>query len=401
MVVRAVVLAALLLASAAALAQPESRVALVVGNGLYRAEIGRLANPENDARAIGAALERRGFTVLLALDATLAELRQALRAFAGAAARAEVALLYFAGHAIEVGGRNYLLPVDFALGRDGSAPLAVTLSLDEIARVLSGLPGEVLILLDACRNDPFAGAASSGRGISAIPGTGPGLAPEVAVGLTVVYATSPGRVALDGAGAHSPFATAILHHLGQANIGLREFLGRIRLSVSEATSGAQVPSWPGGGLPTTPLLGPPREAHWLLRMPTEARPSAAGARPQPFGALTVAAEPAPPPARLLCQTALGRGWARTGGQGRITMSQDGPACGGLLYAEPGRLIPADNLRVVEAPAHGRVVIRDNGFAYAPNPGFAGQDAFRIEAWSAHLGGIALRGRVEVTVRPAH
>lgn len=400
MLARALLLAALLLLPAAALAQPQSRVALVIGNGAYRAEVSPLANPESDARAIAAALQRRGFTVLLALDATLAELRRALRAFAGAAARAELALLYFAGHAIEVGGRNHLLPVDFAPGREGDATLAGTLSLDEVARTLSGLPGPVLILLDACRNDPFAGGAAAGRGIAAIPGTGPGLAPESAGGATVVYATSPGRVALDGAGAHSPFAAAILHHLGQADAGLREFLERTRLSVSEATGGAQVPAWPGVGLPTTPLLGPPRAARGLLRMPTAARPAAADARPQPFGALTVSAEPAPPPAPLLCRTALGRGWARVGGQGRITMSQDGPACGGLLYADPDRLIPADTLRVAEAPAHGRVVIRDNGFAYVPNPGFAGTDAFRIEGWSANRGGTALSGRVAVTVRAA-
>ena len=148
-----VLLLSVVLVASASVVLADGRAALVVGNSSY-AHIGRLPNPANDAADVSAALGRLGFEVTTTLDAGLTELNQALRAFTRRSAGADVALVFYAGHGLEMDGVNYVVPVDARLERDTDVRFE-TVTLDDLLAVTAGASLR-LVILDACRNNPLA-----------------------------------------------------------------------------------------------------------------------------------------------------------------------------------------------------------------------------------------------------
>ena len=215
-----------------------SRVALIIGNGAYQ-NVAQLTNPTNDAKLIAAALKQDGFGVTLANDLDHAGLVKALRAFANEADTADWAVVYFAGHGIEMAGTNYLIPVDAKLLTDRDVDFEAV----PIGQVLSAIDGAHvlrLVILDACRNNPFAATlkrtAGEGRDI------GRGLARiEPARGTEVVYSAKEGTIAADGDGADSPFATALAQHLTEPGIEVDKLFRLVRDDVLDATGNRQEP----------------------------------------------------------------------------------------------------------------------------------------------------------------
>jgi uncharacterized caspase-like protein len=253
---------ALALLAAAGPAAAE-RLALVIGNGAYR-EAPALANPAADARGMAAALARLGFRVETLLDADRAQMEAAIRRFGEAAAGAEAAMVYYAGHAVEVGGRNHLIPVSARIRSDRDLPFE-TIDFDAVMTQLEGRARVILVFLDACRDNPFRQRLTAGgtRGIAS-----PGLAPvRGPVGTLVAFATAPGQVAQDGHGPNSPFTAALLAHIETPGLEVRPMLGRVRQAVREATAGSQIP-WENSSL----------EGEFFFR-PAPAPPAAASLPP--------------------------------------------------------------------------------------------------------------------------
>jgi tripartite-type tricarboxylate transporter receptor subunit TctC/uncharacterized caspase-like protein len=226
-----------LLALAAALvdarAAEEKRVALVIGNGNYAHE-GRLSNPANDARAVSEALRKVGFDrVDTVVDGDLKAMNSGLAAFARAAENASLALVYYSGHGMEVEGQNYLLPVDAKLA-DAADVDFEAVSLNLVVRAAERATNVRMVVLDACRNNPFVSRMIVRQGKRSL---GRGLAPVApAAGMLVAYAARAGTVADDGpAGGNSPFTTAFLKHIAQPRVEVRLMMGRIRDEVVRAT----------------------------------------------------------------------------------------------------------------------------------------------------------------------
>jgi tetratricopeptide (TPR) repeat protein len=241
----------------AATSQPQSistgrRVALVIGNGAY-SHVKALPNPPNDARAIAKSLRDIGFAVYEGIDLDRAAMQKMTRDFLRDAARAQVSLVYYAGHGVQIARRNYLIPVDVRLeqGKD-----AVD-SMIDMDTILAGLDDQVrtsILIFDACRNNPLepqaAGNAPS-RGIEA----GSGLAAPTALGggstlgagTLIAFATAPGKVALDGEGANSPFSAALSRHIGTPGLEVQQMLTRVRAEVVVVTKNQQVP-WSNSSL---------------------------------------------------------------------------------------------------------------------------------------------------------
>lgn len=217
----------------------DGRVALVVGNGTY-AHIGRLPNPENDAVDMAAALQRLGFDVTTEIDADRVVLTEALRAFTPRSAGADVSLVFYAGHGIEMEGINYVVPVDARLERDVDVPVE-TLTLDDLLASTAGASLR-LVVLDACRNNPL---APSMRRAAATPTVSGGAFRDLNEDLLrnetlVAYAVAAGTTAMDGRGRNSPYTAALLSHLETPlEIGL--LFRRVRAQVLEATDGEQRP----------------------------------------------------------------------------------------------------------------------------------------------------------------
>ncbi|MEQ1694575.1 MAG: caspase family protein [Hyphomicrobiaceae bacterium] len=222
-------------------ARAETRVALVVGNSAYQAAPA-LTNPLNDARDMSAALKAAGFTVVEALDADRRKFDGALRAFADQLGKADVAVFFYAGHGIQVGQQNYLVPVDAKLERERDLEFEAV-QLDFVMRQLEiDREGKTtIVFLDACRDNPFARnlARSMGtRGTS----VGRGLAAAATgLGTFIAYSTQPGNVALDGEGRNSPFTSALVRHMSAKGRNLPATLIEVRKDVVAATGGKQVP----------------------------------------------------------------------------------------------------------------------------------------------------------------
>ena len=216
----------------------DGRVALMVGNSTY-AHIGRLPNPDNDARDMSAALRRLGFEVTTELDANRVELTEALRAFTRQSAGADVSLVFYAGHGIEMDGVNYLVPVDARLERDVDVRFeAVT--VDDLLVSTSGASLRLLIL-DACRNNPLSRSmqrTTASRSVSG--GSFADLNEDLLGDETLVAYAAAGTTAADGRGRNSPYTAALLSHLETPlEIGL--LFRRVRAQVLAATNGAQRP----------------------------------------------------------------------------------------------------------------------------------------------------------------
>jgi hypothetical protein len=229
-------LAALLLAAPAEAAK---RVALVIGNSTYQ-NVNPLPNPARDAAAIADLLRQAKFDVVEASqNVRNTEMRRAIRDFSDKAADADIAVVYYAGHGIEVDGVNYLLPVDTRLERDIDVE-DEAVSLDRIIRVIDPARQLRLVILDACRDNPFSRSmkrsiASRGveKGLAKVEPTSPNT--------LIAYAAKAGSTASDGAGDHSPFTTALLAQLTRPGQDLRKSLGYVRDAVLKATGNKQEP----------------------------------------------------------------------------------------------------------------------------------------------------------------
>jgi formylglycine-generating enzyme required for sulfatase activity len=220
---------------------PERRVAFVIGVGAYK-NAPKLANPVNDARAIGEALRQLGFDVQEVDDPDFLHLTHALRDFGIKAAQADVAVIYYAGHGVQVGGTNYLLPTDTVLEREHDLvyeALSLDLFLGEVAQAQK----LGIILLDACRNNPFVERLSRSFTVTSRGPATAGLArvDNVPRNTLVAMATKVDQTAEDGAGQHSPFAQALLTNLQTPGLELSLFFRSVRDDVLKATSNRQEP----------------------------------------------------------------------------------------------------------------------------------------------------------------
>ena len=229
------------------------RVALVIGNGAY-ARVRPLPNPTNDARAMAKSLRDIGFVVTEGTDLDRTAMQATIRDFLRDAARSQVAVVYYAGHGVQIDGRNYLVPIDIQF-QAGSGMTDTMMDLDTI---MAGLDDQVrtnILILDACRNNPMAPkvastgpardieAGSSGLAAPATLGAGSTLG----AGTLIAFATAPGQVALDGEGANSPFSAALTRHIGTPGLEVQQMLTRVRAEVVAATKGKQVP-WSNSSL---------------------------------------------------------------------------------------------------------------------------------------------------------
>jgi hypothetical protein len=210
--------------------------ALVIGNGAY-AGTSKLLNPVNDAKSMSLKLRSLGFNVTEALDTDRTRLVTALSQFSKSASSADITLLFYAGHGVQITGTNYMLPVDLNLNDSTQAPLQ-GISLNDV--VEKYLPGKTkLVFLDACRDNPLMQVAS--RGVSR------GLAPiNVSEGTLISYATKDGSVAQDGDGRNSPFTSALLEHIGDPD-DIAVVLRKVREKVMKTTGNKQQP-WEYGSL---------------------------------------------------------------------------------------------------------------------------------------------------------
>jgi hypothetical protein len=216
----------------------ERRVALVIGNGAYTA-IRPLVNPVNDAVALAGALSRIGFEVVQQHDLGIVQMRRALRDFEDKASGADWALLYYSGHGLELGGKNWLIPVDAVLRRGSDLP-DEAVQAERVLDRLSVASKLRVVIFDACRVNPSVARMTMGKGI--VQTVAQGLAPiEPSRGDVVFYAARHGTVAADGPGANSPFAAALAKHMDEDGMELGRFFRKVTSSVLAATKNQQEP----------------------------------------------------------------------------------------------------------------------------------------------------------------
>ncbi len=213
----------------------ESRIALVIGNSDYTS-VSALPNPINDARAVTRFLSSAGFEVVQAPNLTQNDMRRTVADFTRMAAAKgpdTVALVFYAGHGVQVDGENFLIPVDARIEREADVPLQA-MRLADVMNALSSIQSKSsIVILDACRNNPFSAInKTAGRGLAMVD------APR---GSLVSYSTAPGTEAVDGDGANSPFTTALIEIGQEPGLPIEQALKRVRLAVSKATDPTQVP----------------------------------------------------------------------------------------------------------------------------------------------------------------
>lgn len=233
------VITALVLLAGPAAAQ--DRVALVVGNGAY-VNAKALPNPINDAGDMAAVLKELGFTVVTGTNTNKVEFDQKVREFARTVRTAKVAAFFYAGHGMQVAGKNYAIPIDAKL--EGAADLAVeTVDIDQVVSIMESDPNRVnLVFLDACRDNPLTRtfarnlpntrAASVGSGLNAI---------EAGRGTMIAFSTAPNKVALDGQGRNSPFTAALVKHIKTPGLDIAFVMRRVTADVEKSSGGTQVP----------------------------------------------------------------------------------------------------------------------------------------------------------------
>src|SRR5262245_13027308 len=233
-----IVAAALVISAESAFAQ--SRVALVIGNSDYQAAVS-LLNPANDAKAVADALTGAGFEVTRLSNLTQAEMRRAVRDFSGRIAERgadTTALVFYAGHGVQVDGENFLIPVDARIQRESDIAIEA-LRLADIVKALETVQSRTrIVVLDACRNNPFSAAGASGRGLAIV---------DAPAGSIVAYSTAPGTEAEDGKGENSPYTSALLKVIPEQGLPIEQALKRVRLLVHESTAGRQTP-WESSSL---------------------------------------------------------------------------------------------------------------------------------------------------------
>lgn len=230
------------------LSDPGRRIALVIGNSKYK-NVAQLTNPRPDAEKMGAVLREVGFqSVTVALDLGRADLLKAMRTFEEEADKADWSIIYYAGHGLQLNGVNYAIPIDAMLKSDRDVP-DETIPLDRMLASVQGSKKLRLVILDACRDNPFnakmartIATRSIGRGLAKIE--------ELEGGSLVAFAARDGQVALDGAQGNSPFAIALAKYMREPNLELNMLFRRVRDEVIRTTGKQQEP-WVYGTLPAT------------------------------------------------------------------------------------------------------------------------------------------------------
>lgn len=215
----------------AAAATAEQRIALVIGNGQYKDA--PLLNPVNDARAVAKALTRSGFRVVQKENIGRAEMQVALREFGDALKKGGVGLFYFAGHGVQVKGRNFLIPIDANIEREDEVAynaLDANQVLDKMEAANNRLN---IVILDACRNNPFVRSLrSSGAGLAQM---------EAPVGTFIAFATAPGSVASDGQGSNGLYTQHLLRAMLRPGVKIEDVFKNVRAGVRRDSKGRQVP----------------------------------------------------------------------------------------------------------------------------------------------------------------
>jgi len=226
-------LAAWSASSVAALAQ--DRFALVIGNAQYK-NVSPLANPARDVTAVSTLLKDAGFEVTAATDLDKTSMSRAVRFFTNQVAGKSdntVALIYYAGHGLQVDGENFLVPVDATITREADVPLEAIRLADLMSMLESVRSKTRIVILDACRDNPFADIAKTApRGLALV---------NAPAGTLVAYSTSPGATAEDGSGNNSPFAQALIKSAKEPGLPIEAALKNVRLAVHGATDGRQTP----------------------------------------------------------------------------------------------------------------------------------------------------------------
>ena len=218
-------------------AAADKRVALVIGNSAYE-NVPRLTNPSNDAADVATKLKALGFEVVEGIDLGKRDMEKRIRAFAEALSGADVGLFYYAGHGLQVDQRNFLAPIDAQLKSESDLDFEAV-QLDLVLKNMVRNAATSLVFLDACRDNPLAAnLAQVGRSLD----VGRGLARiETPASMMIVYATEPGKVALDGTGRNSPFTGALLRHIDTEGASISDVMIAVRNDVLSETSGKQRP----------------------------------------------------------------------------------------------------------------------------------------------------------------
>jgi hypothetical protein len=236
---RVMALAVGLVCASLAPAAAGKRVALVIGNSAYP-NSARLSNPANDSAAVADALNGAGFDMVdLKRDLTAGAMRRVIREFADAAADADVAVIYYAGHGVEIDGINYLIPIDAVLERDIDA-YDEAIPMDRLLTVIQSARKLRLVILDACRDNPFArniqrtiGTRGVGRGLARVE--------PASLNTLVAFAAKAGSTAVDGSGSNSPFTAAMVKYLVKPGLDVRRAFGFTRDEVLKVTNNRQEP----------------------------------------------------------------------------------------------------------------------------------------------------------------
>ena len=334
------VVAALAGLTSASAAAGGRRVALVIGNGAYRS-VPVLPNPPGDAGDVAAALKRLGFAVTFITNASFDEMRRGLIALGREAAGADMATVYFAGHGMEINGENWLIPVDAELKRDTDAANEA-ISLQSVMMQVSSTTSLGLVILDACRNNPF--AARMNRSLALRAAVSGGLGRIEPVGnVLVAYAARDGTTALDGNGHNSPFTAALLRNIEMPGVEVTFVFRNVRDDVMEATRNEQQP-FVYGSLS--------RKAIYLAALPPPSLADTTQANAVP--AVAAPASPAPAPSATAIDPALVGTWEIMVPSGRgqsrwiWQMMGDGTY---KFHAEGGRAVPSHEGTI--AAANGR------------------------------------------------
>src|SRR5688572_5399922 len=237
-------------------ADKPGRVALVIGNGKYAAA--PLPNPVNDAQDMAMALEAAGFTVIRRENASLKEMVLALREFGDKLGRTSTGVFYFAGHGLQVRGRNYLVPVDADIAREDEVAFAA-LDLAAVMEKLDSARNPLnLVILDACRNDPFGKRLKLAQtGLAQV---------DAPAGTLIAFATAPGSVAADGGGRNGLYTRHLLEQMRKPGIPVEETFRNVRAAVRKDSAGRQIP-WESTSL----------ESHFAFHVPPPAPPKVASA----------------------------------------------------------------------------------------------------------------------------
>jgi hypothetical protein len=286
-VIAAILLGAALPAASQDASANESRIALIIGNGSYSNV--PLKNPANDARDLAEALQGLGFSVTLVVDGDLPAMTKAIRDFGNAIKRPDaVALFYYSGHGVQYRGANYLIPAKSDIQDPDELAFSAVNSDQVYAKMESSGDKTNIVILDACRNNPFPGSERAGERGLAIVGTAP---PQS----VIVYATAPGKTAQDGDGRNGLFTSALLKHIKEPNIDIELMIRKVRADVIQATSGAQVP-WNNSSISGSGFAFLRQEqkepAAKVPASVARVNPDAAAMAPQGKGILTLTSEPA-------------------------------------------------------------------------------------------------------------